>query len=492
MTTRRHMERATDFESFNRIATEGQRTPFLPSSLAHIYVKLDFKHKYENARTSDDARSFLRSVARAATAAHYLAERNGGLLLEVQGSTLHVGLPSRPGATKVIESAMTFVGHLHQAYRAMFDDARRPVDGWRMTVDAGKTLLVAGSGVHDDHSLVSLGPSANRPAKHLYAQLELAEDDRHLKRFCVGVRDPRTGRWDHEALDRLPVNLDEAREIGEQARSLEPRLDFVEAASGWQRVTAQAAPIAPAGAPGSPSADKPVTYFGWVMRTDLDGFTKRVDECFDDAQKVQELAVEFHEIMDAAASFAEQNEQTLAQLPWAGDNFTAAAVFDTKAEYDRQVATRLVELSLDFELEMNEAAVDSGFDGWAHGIAGGEIHGNSGGNIYLAGVEVAGRRFLVGAGEGFGRSTQAFGDINPEGGQIVIYEPDWDRLDESYKAAFKPAVTHRNETSTLYWIAPTDALRLAQVEKASMAKAAVTVTLPRGQTGRVPIKPHYR
>lgn len=487
MTTRFLTERAADLGGFSRVKAAGRASPFAPLDLVHIYIKLDFKARYESARTANDARGFLRSVARAAMAAHHLAERYEGVLMEVQGSTLHAALPRRPGTA---DGASDYIADLHWAYRAVFNDSGSRVDGWRMTVDAGRTLVVAGRGVHGDDSWVSLGPSANRPAKHLYAELELPEDDRDLERFFVGVRDPRSGRWRYQNLDHMPSRLQETKSIADEARTAEPTLEFLEAVAARQSASARALPIGPAGTPSSPSADRPHTYFGWVMRTDLDGFSARVDACFDDDQQLQELAVGFYTIMDAAAQFAGRHPETLAQLPWAGDNFTAAAVFSSKDEYDRAIPRRLIELSLDFEKEMTEAAVDGGFGGWAHGVAGGVVHGNAGGNVYLGGVIVSGRRFLVGAGEGFGRSTQAFGDVNPKAQDLVVYEPDWDRLDESYRKVFERAVTHRGEQSSLYRVARTDAL--LRVRARSAAVAAVTVvSVGAGQSREVATRPYF-
>ena len=476
-------ERAATFDDFRRIREAG-RNPFVPQALEHIYIKLTFKLQFESASTAEDARKFLRSIARAAMAAQGIGEQYEGILLEVQGSLLHVGLPLEKRGSRA------FVADLHAAYMVIFNDRGLPVDDWRMTVDGGNTLIVSAPSVHGDESYVSLGKSANRPAKHLYAQLELPEDRRDLKRFHVGIRDPRTDRWRHHKLDDLPTHLEEAKAIAQDARRIEPALDFFEVFSEGRVVTARSAPISPSGTPGSPSAEKPHAYFGWVMRADLDGFTARVEECFDNDQKLQELAVQFFAVMDAAQEFAEGHAESLVQLPWAGDNFTAAAVFGSRHEYDEAIPKRLVELSLDFEKEMNEAADDGGFGGWAHGIAGGEVHGSSRGNIYLAGVEVGGRRFLVGAGEGFGRSAQAFGDVNPDAGELVVYESDYQRLDEDYKEKFEEATTRRGEQSTLYQSAEVRALLMVRAEEAAMA-VSTTVTFTGGAKRRVPVKPHY-
>jgi hypothetical protein len=493
-TTKRFLtERAADFQNFRQVKSAGHTLPFYPHDLAHVYVKLDFKSQYESASTAEDARGFLRSVARAAMAAGQIADQYSGVVVEVQGSILHVGLPRRAGTTNELDNANAFVADLHWTYRAIFNNPDSRVDGWRMTVDAGKTLVVAGRGVHGDDSWVSLGESANRPAKYLHAQLEEPEETRVLKRFFVGIRNPLDGRWIHENLDRTRGRLHEARSkaIADSVRSAEPRLHFITGIVERQDASARALPIGPAGTPASPSVERPKTYFGWVMRTDLDGFTARVEQCFGNDEKLKELAEAFYRIMGAAAQFAAVHKETLAQLPWAGDNFTAAAVFPNKADYDRAMPRRLVELSLDFEKEMAECAIDCGFGGWAHGVAGGVVHGNSGGNIYLAGVEVGDRRFLVGAGEGFGRSSRAFGDINPESKHLVVYQPDWERLDDVYRPVFEPAVTRRGHESTLYRVVKIDTLVRVRARSASIG-AATVVSFPSSQNRPVAPRPYFQ
>lgn len=432
-------ERVADLGSFRRASASSLQ--FLPQDLAHIYVKLEFEHTIENARSSDDARGFLRSVARAATAADLLARNLGGALLEVQGSLLHIAIPTKK------EAVLKLAGDLHGVFSPVFGDAGRRVKGWRMAADCGKTLVVEGRGVHGDSSYVSLGQSANRPAKHLYAEMAVAtEDDRRLKRHHIAIRAGDT--WKHVPLASLPRTLSEATSIVEAARDGTLDIDFRAFHGSGGGFQAQAAPVHGPG--GSPIADRPQIYFGWVMRCDLDGFTARVQKCLDDDEDLEALAREFGTIMDEAAAFVERNQAVMIQLPWAGDNFTAAAVFTSKANYDEMLPSRLVELSLDFEKEMAQSARDAGFGGWAQAVAGGEVHGNSNGNVYVASVSLGSRRFLVGVGEGFGRSAQAFVDIAPDTQTIVAYEPDWARTTADYRGEFKRLRTGAGEVSSLF------------------------------------------
>jgi hypothetical protein len=360
-----------------------------------------------------------------------------------------------------------------------------------MAADTGLTLVVAGRGVHGDNSFVSLGTSANRPAKHIYAQLDLAEDRRALRRFCLGVRDPASDRWQHVELDSLPQQLNEARAIEETARTTDPLMEFLPAFRAQQSgVTARAVPLPPAGTPASPAADRPHTYFGWVMRCDLDGFTSRVKDCIDDDAKLQELAQQFYDIMDEAAQFVTRHGEVMAQLPWAGDNFTAAVLRESKDDYDQAIPRRLVELPLDFEKDMTDAAKRGGFGGWAHAVAGGDVHGNSNGNVYLGSVILGDRRFLVGVGEGFGRSTQGLTDISPKPGVLVVYEPDWARLDDSYKDAFEPAVTTRGERSSLFRVANANGLLRIFARSEAVGEPTIVTTAP-GRAQAVSPRPYF-
>jgi hypothetical protein len=485
MTTRILTERVADFADFSRVRASGRARPFSPQDLVHTYIKLEFDKEHENASSAERARGFLSSVARASIAAHRLAEHYGGVLLEVQGSMLHVALPNKPG------SAQDYAANLHGIYRAVFSKSTGRVLGWRLAADSGRTLVVAGRGAHGDDSYVSLGKSANRPARHIYEQLELPEDRRSLRRFWLGVREARTERWQHVDMNTLTLRLDEANSIAEVARSGQPQLEFLEALHAQRSAFARtAAPIPPAQAHARPTADSPHTYFGWVMRCDLDGFTSRVEECFDDDQRLQELAGQFYGIMDEATLFVGRHSETLAQLPWAGDNFTAAALSTTRDEYARACERRLVELPLDFDKDMMAAATKSGFGGWAHSVAGGDVHGNASGNVFLGSVVLGDRRFLVGVGEGFGRSAQAFSDIAPKAKEIVVYEPDWAKLDDSYKTAFEPAITVRGEQSSLYRVAKSDALVRILAKRAVIGSPTIVTVAP-GRTQAVATRPHF-
>lgn len=104
---------------------------------------------------------------------------------------------------------------------------------------------------------------------------------------------------------------------------------------------------------------------------------------------------------------------------------------------------------------------------------------------------VGDRRFLVGAGEGFGRSTQAFADINPQAGEVVLYEPDCLKLDDTYRRAFEPAINRRGEQSSLFRVANASGLVRARAQMGAVA-TTTTASFAPGSRVEVATKPHHR
>ena len=412
---------------------------YYPSTLHHIYVKLDFNKKYENADTTKDATAFLSSVTKASILTHRVAVLNGGQLIEIQGSLLHIVLP-------VDSDVIEFTGQLNCSLNTLFKDRREKVQGWRMIADSGNTLLVNGQSIHGDESTVSLGNAANRPAKRLYKQFSIPENERTLKRGCLEIR-TREENWKVIELNKIPLTInfsikdDQINEIKNKDYSG----NFRNILKHETIINASATPI------GSPTSDAPHISWGWILRADLDGFTDRVSKCYDNNEELTKLATEFVTLMNAAASFANEHHEIITQLPWAGDNFNAVANYSSKSLYEAAVEENLIGLSVDFEEDLHSKALDTGCSGWSQCVAGSYPHGNSNGNVYVSSIPVDGRNFLVGVGRGIGKSLQAMSDISPDVQELVLYNDDYSRIRDEYKAHFTPS--EKNDTceiSALY------------------------------------------
>lgn len=423
------------------------QVPIYSSTLIHQYVRLDIDHAVEFAETKDPAQRYLRAVAEAAAIVHVVASSDefGGLLLEPQGSTIHAAIPAQQ---RYRETATAFALAVHELLQLRMSASHPCVTGWRITSDVGRTLVIAGRGVHGDQSLVSIGSAANRPAKYLYKELSAPEEERSLKRYFLALRDPESKRWMHLDLTTVAGRRDD-RDVKEAALAgMKYDIHMIRSGSAEPMVvTADAHPVAPAGSPGSPTANEPEQHYGWVMRADLDGFTALVEACFDQDDRLDEVARWFARIMDSAAAFVDHHRESMVQLPWAGDNFTAAVVFGTKKEYDGARSARLVEHTLDFDDEMREVRRDNT---WAYGVCGGHVHGNAVGNVFIGSIGFGLIRFLIGAGAGFARSLQAFGDIKPAGCSVEILAEDYSVLVDEYKSCFSSVRKFNGELSALF------------------------------------------
>ena len=445
---------------------------FHPSVLWHLYIKLDFEHKYENAENASDANDFLRSVARASEVCQSVAIQKGGQLVEVQGSLLHVVLPSQGENNETI---FELAGFLHQGLGTLFRKRGDRVLGWRMVADCGKTLLVNGPSIHGDQSTISLANAANRPAKRLYQQLALSEPQRSLKRNHLEVRN-RNGTWTAHNLLAIKlfgnlgisdVDLEaiRTRDLDGQIRNVLRTLNE------------------------SNSSNSTQISWGWVMRADLDGFTKRVKACYDDEKQLQELALEMLAIMTEAANFAASHEEFLTQLPWAGDNFTAVANYPDKQSYEEAVVEGIVGLSVDFHEDLYQSSRNAQCGGWSQCVAGSYPHGNSAGNVFVALIPVAGRNFLVGAGRGIGKSLQAMSEISPDAQECVLLKEDYDHIHEDYQKHFKASLKEDGTPSSLYKTALVTDLEDERDERDTAPKN-VSLTKPFGSTVNIQTCPH--
>ncbi|MES2595351.1 MAG: hypothetical protein V4662_08450 [Verrucomicrobiota bacterium] len=496
MTPKFHRLQTGQLREFARVASSATSPTLMPSEFWHIYIKLDFQKRYENAENKEDGRSFVKNVARAASAAEITLRQEDGLVIEVQGSVIHCLILDQSGDTNLVRQQCRAINN---ALHFVFSDASI-VEGWRMTADWGKTLLVRGRGIHNDDSYVSLGNAANAPAKHLYAQLARpSEGERQLKRYTLGWRRGSQSPWFHEP---LPVRIDEEfQKRGSTELSTAKAKDFSVTSAFTKQ--ARAAPGIHSGGeliqlsanPSVQTQEEPSVHFGWVMRADLDGFTARVEGCYDDDSKLLRLGQDFEAIMDTAARFAAQHDELLIQLPWAGDNFTAVVTFSNRDAYQDAIERRYIEFSLDFDDALRDVTRAAALPGWAQTTAGGDVHGNAQGNVYVGSVEFEGRRFLIGAGQGVGRSAQAFSDMNPVVEELVILDEDYPLLLKPYQSEFANRRKHDGGDSTLFRKADLARLAVAhqQIENAlvAVAKPAVSsVTLGSGAKAQVSSRPY--
>ena len=419
---------------------------FYPQKFYHLYIQLDMEDSLERATKIDEAKEYLKITGRAAAIVDDIIGQTDGLLLEFQGTMLHVAYRK---ASVTEKEVLQNIGTIHRSLKGL--KARHDqLYGWRMAMDSGMTLLVSGTLISGETSLVSLAKSANRPAKFIYAQKHSIEneEDRDLKREHLAMFREDDTRTTITDLNELPWlrELEEEVNFSNKDYKVEVRGLHRPIQKQVEQTFARAEPVPFSDA----TSGEHFAYFGWVMRADLDGFTQTVADCHDQPEQLAELALQFSQIMDHAENFSHQHNLSMVQLPWAGDNYTTAVTFHNIEDYNKARKENLIEFSLDFEEYMETVTNVSDFKGWAQGIAGGDSDSRHAGTVFISSVKTPNRSFIIGAGIGMGRSVQAFTDMNPNVDEFAVFNEDRNHLLKPYKEVIQDDNKVNNEKSTLF------------------------------------------
>lgn len=463
-------------------------SPFWAGNLAHLYLELSLKMDLEGAESRENAKTAHQYIRKAADACHLAAKHFGGEVLEIHGRTLHIGI-EYAGALEVEAKIKGAAGLIHALLKKAYGSGG-PV-GWKIAADHGPTITVTTEGIHNDTSLVSLSPAANNPAKMLGRK---AVPHMHLGSNIHG-------NWSTEPLDLLEEEYGN-RIVAESSRyssvSLSERVMLKQAKavsfsslSAINEVSAMAAPV------GSPSAEDPYSCFGFVVSMDLDGFTSRVAAAATGSLEQQaQLAREFLEIMRKSVAFAAKHPSGFVQFPFAGDNAIFALVAENREDFIALKRLLPIEVATQWEEEMGDDARRAGFGGWGQAASGGGVpHGNSRGNLHVAGIVLEGRRFLVGVGPGMRYARQAFVHVEPSPVELAISKVDVSGLLPRLQNRFQECRTQQGETSSYYKKGKLADLerevRVNRVEQEQWVRAGAATNIVMS-SGTVSHRPHGR
>ena len=465
------LQRLVEASSFRSIS---KAAPFWFGNLAHLYLEirlnLDELEGAESARKAEQAHDYIRM---AAEVCHAVSTYLGGQVLEIHGRTIHIGLEYASEA-EIGDRMKEASGFIHVLLERTYGSGGP--DGWRIAGDHAPTLTVTSEGIHQDTSLVSLSPAANFPAKQL--------GRKRVPRWTAGLNINQ--KWGVHSLEDLATAYRCRQRVQELVTGGRTLVQLVEAANAEtinfasskaiRQVSAQAAPL------GNPSADSLFSCYGFVLSMDLDGFTKRVAQAavgsLDDKRK---LAEDFLDIMRRAAAFAERHPDTFIQFPFAGDNAIFAVTADTLEDYKTRKKLSPVKTALEWEETMGDRARAAGYGGWGQSLAGGGTpHGNSKGNLHVAGILLGDRRFLVGIGPGMRHARQGFTHVDPSPKELAMFRADIADLHECLRKEFYDCSTPLSDRSSNYKKAELSGLKkaLAEVE-AEQRRAVQSVSQPK-------------
>lgn len=451
-------QRLTEASSFRAIS---QATPFWFGNLAHLYleIKLDLA-ELEGTESSSKARQAHDYIRKAADVCHSVGSFLGGQVLEIHGRTIHVGL-EYSSSTEIGERMKLASGLIHVLLERTYGSGGP--DGWRIAGDHAATLTVTSEGIHQDTSLVSLSPAANFPAKQLAKK--------KVPVWTAGLNIDQ--KWSLTHLEELAEEYRCRETVNEfvpgrrnlvqmVAASNSELINFASSKAIRQVVTAQAAPV------GDPSPEELYSCYGFVLSMDLDGFTKRVAQvALGSLDEKRRLAEDFLDIMRRTASFAENHTDTFIQFPFAGDNAIFAVTADSLDDYRRRKKVSAVKIALEWEVAMGDRARAAGYGGWGQSLAGGGVpHGNSKGNLHVAGILLGGRRYLVGVGPGMRHARQGFVHVDPSPKELAMFRADIADLDDRLKKDFYDCATPLSERSSNYKKAVLSSLKktLSEIE----------------------------
>ena len=430
------------FYKASSLQTVSDTSPFWAGNLAHIYLQLSINLDLEGATSVTEASKAHSYIRKAADAAYLTAKHFGGEVLEIHGRTLHLGLEygtENEGYAKIFQAA----GLLHVLLKAAYSGGGP--SGWRISADQGPTITVTSPGIHNDTSQVSLSPAANFPAKQL-----------GKKMVPLGNLGLRIGNiWKTEDLEDLSKTYGSetvARNslFGQQSLVEEVMVKRARAVDFTQtELSASAAPL------GDPNEAKPHSSFGFVLSFDLDGFTKRVAKAASGPLEEQrQLAYDFYLIMQESAKFASDHPEWFIQFPFAGDNAIFAVTAEGLEDYKALKRTKVVSIALEWEEKMGGRARYAGYGGWGQSCSGGGTpHGNSKGNLHVAGILLEGRRYLVGIGPGMRFTRQAFAHVDPSPKQMAMNKSDVAELHPLLGGDFEDCPSQLADTSSYYKMA---------------------------------------
>ncbi|MFZ2655589.1 MAG: hypothetical protein WAX69_11725 [Victivallales bacterium] len=413
----------------------------------HIYGELRLNMKLTAAEDVEDARKYLKILETYANIADICSKDIGASLLEVQGERIHLLFPcptaDRDNIIKIIRFSVALVNHVYDKIKEL---AGKDYQGFAMATDHGRSILL-NNGNGANSSIISLGPSANAPAKRLGKEQDgsVKTPAGHLairSKYMENIGTPaRIKEWVNIDLlnisEKTPDYID--REMGQRFTNLlrEGLID----SSGTRRIVFVESSRMPEdfNFDFSGIAYKTTAFF---MRADLDGFTKEVENAFENGA-IDKLIAKFLDIMNYPKRFSEGCGRRIIELPWAGD--CANLIPFTKiGEGFHQAQTYLPTLlpaewhgqATSYKVIDESWTKAMGNVKWAVSFSGGDSDDGMP-VILVATIKTSQRDFLVASGWSVGKSLDALEADGVNGDDTVIANEDYGYLDSEYQDLFR-------------------------------------------------------
>lgn len=392
----------------------------------HIYTQLSLTNTLTNPTDVKASEYLFEVIQKYADLVACCLKNTTGKIIEVQGERLHIFFPYELNYQTASDVATFCAAITNAVYDKKFRLGNTHFKGFKICLDYGRAVILK-TGIDADDSLISLGPCANAPAKHLPdVQAEYTAFSTSIAKLIFSDVDGRKTWYEINLHDRkiLPTIIAQQSldSILASASSFNPVYQ-----AGRFTVSAGGSFV-----PGNNLLPQAVFVQGLFMRADLDGFTLRVKNAFDNGN-VTELIQDFCQVIKYGDDFINKAARPIIRVPWAGDCANMVVlpksterIKDTKFFYPAMGAHDWLSR---YDGKIPEPYQNTA---WLVSIcAGNSSTGNC--QILVAPVETDGHKFLFAAGWSVGRSLDAQEQDGLRPDESVISKEDYDDMEITYK-----------------------------------------------------------
>jgi hypothetical protein len=454
-------------------AKEEDRLPLASEEGFHIYAEFDLNLKISAAEDDSGAQTFLNIVEDLAHGAVAVAGSTNIRLVEVQSDKLHFFQPSSGDIEQDQEHLIRFATTFSTwVQNHLVPKSENAWEAFRMAADFGPTIFL-NSIEQDANSIVSLSVAANRPAKRLSKvsswHLDYNARPESLDWVTVSLQsdmEKRAHFFDSALNEKLASSME--REVVEASRRA--GIKYASAREFFESMEMG-------------TVDAPMRLTAFVLRADLDGFTREVASAFSRGNEaVLELASRFRRHMleteDLRSELSKEGFRNIS-MPWAGDCATSLFFAPDQFTYEESRLSLPFDVALKWHLHFDESFSDAK---WAVGLAGGgEAEGD--GVVLLADITPDGRRFKIVAGWGVRRSLDAQQHNGLNGTETCIPNADYQSLDSPFQPPFKQDGT--------YWKATLKGMKRAKESHTDSLAAAAPNIIVKGKEEFPSPKPYH-
>lgn len=401
-----------------------QFTRYVPVTGWHVYGRLKIHNLLDAPSDSVSAKRLLEVLHLYFSCAESAAQRTGAVLLEMQGTIIHLLIPDQlADPTKTIKFSKAFI-------EGVYDKVKRKAgenfNGFAMAAYHGNAVIVRSNSSGVD-SEVSLGNAANRPAKRLLTTPGVPAGHLSLPVVTSETSQEREKWSDLDLLSGASTAATGDDSVARQVKAAfeAPQTDRI---FNFSRQPFKAGVNIASG--------DPIQTFAFCIKSDMDGFSKKVEDAWARGT-VAELIADFDKSLKDADAYVKSFPSPIIPLPWAGDCSTLIFPSNSVGEYLKSRELLPISAAIAWN---NSVGVNSRFGNsvsWAHAFAGIDVGNASQGNTLVASFTGSRRTFVVAVGPGVKWARDGEQSPGLRGGEIAVFRPDdLNRLDERLKTHF--------------------------------------------------------